>query len=177
MNRRTLRIATVVAVAMATALPFSSAPASAATKVSTVRDSDHDGMPDKWEQANGLNLRKNDAKGDKDRDGLTNLAELKAGTKPSAADTDKDGMPDGWEIRHRLNPVRDDAAADADDDGLCNRDEFGAGDDPRNADSDHDGVRDGDSHGRHGADDGDDNGSDGHHGNDDSPTEEHGRAG
>jgi hypothetical protein len=45
-----------------------------------VRDTDRDGMPDRWERANGLNPKRNDAKGDKDRDKLSNLAEFKAGT-------------------------------------------------------------------------------------------------
>jgi len=39
-------------------------------------DSDHDGMPDKWESAIGLNSSDaNDARGDRDNDGFTNIEE------------------------------------------------------------------------------------------------------
>ena len=39
-------------------------------------DSDHDGMPDKWELAVGLNpYDANDARGDRDGDGYTNIEE------------------------------------------------------------------------------------------------------
>ncbi|UQU62461.1 Midasin [Couchioplanes caeruleus] len=118
-----------------------------------VRDSDHDGMPDRWEKANGLNARRNDARADRDRDGLRNLAEYRAGTSARTADTDHDGMPDGWEVAHRLRPTRGDAGGDLDGDGLSNRHEYDLGDDPREADSDHDGVSDGD-------EDSDDDGAD-----------------
>lgn len=40
------------------------------------RDSDHDGMPDQWESARGLNSRDgSDAGGDRDNDGYTNIEE------------------------------------------------------------------------------------------------------
>jgi pectate lyase len=38
-------------------------------------DADHDGMPDEWESANGLNPRRNDSAADRDRDGYTNVEE------------------------------------------------------------------------------------------------------
>ena len=45
------------------------------------QDSDNDGMPDSYEMDNGLNPLSNDANGDKDGDGASNLAEYLAGTK------------------------------------------------------------------------------------------------
>jgi len=48
-------------------------------------DNDNDGMPDAWEIAHGLNPLVNDADGDLDGDGVSNLAEYLAGTDPSVA--------------------------------------------------------------------------------------------
>jgi hypothetical protein len=45
-------------------------------------DSDHDGMPDAWEQANGFNPNVADGTGDLDGDGYTNLEEFLNGTNP-----------------------------------------------------------------------------------------------
>ena len=50
-------------------------------------DSDHDGMPDEWERMHGLNPLVNDADGDLDGDGLTNLQEFNAGTLPEKPDS------------------------------------------------------------------------------------------
>ena len=47
------------------------------------QDSDGDGMPDTWEDQYGLNSLVNDAAGDKDSDGYTNLREYQADTDPS----------------------------------------------------------------------------------------------
>ncbi len=53
-------------------------------------DDDGDGLPDVWENANGLNSSSaagiDGADGDKDGDGMSNMAELKAGTDPSNPD-------------------------------------------------------------------------------------------
>ena len=65
--------------------------------VAAAKDRDHDHMPDRWEAKYGLNTHKNDARGDKDRDGLRNLAEYRAHTNPRKADTDGDGIEDGAE--------------------------------------------------------------------------------
>jgi pectate lyase len=39
------------------------------------KDSDHDGMPDDWENSNGLTPNANDSAGDRDHDGYTNIEE------------------------------------------------------------------------------------------------------
>lgn len=48
-----------------------------------VADTDGDGMPDVWEQANGTQAFVADANDDLDSDGLTNLEEYLAGTEPN----------------------------------------------------------------------------------------------
>ena len=44
-------------------------------------DSDNDGMGDSWEEQNGLTVGNNDAAGDLDGDGSSNLQEFQAGTR------------------------------------------------------------------------------------------------
>jgi hypothetical protein len=73
-------------------------------------DQDHDGMPDNWEIRCKLDPNKNDALGDLDRDGLTNIDEFQRGTLPCRADTDGGGERDGSEVatgRNPLNPADD----------------------------------------------------------------------
>ena len=77
------------------------------------RKRDHDRMPDRWEKKHHLDVKKNDAGRDRDRDGLSNVREYRAHTNPRKKDSDRDGLRDGAEIRFGFNP-RD---RDSDDDG------------------------------------------------------------
>jgi hypothetical protein len=69
----------------------------AAPSAASAADRDHDHMRDSWEKHFKLNPHKNDGKKDKDRDGLKNLQEFRAGTNPGRRDTDKDGIRDDKE--------------------------------------------------------------------------------
>ena len=104
-------------------------------------DSDGDGLPDFWEDANmldkddnGLNPNNNGvagnpdngADGNPDGDGLTNLQEFERSTNPQSGDTDNDGLADEVE----------------DDTGVWVSDTQ-TGTDPRIPDSDGDGLGDG----------------------------------
>jgi hypothetical protein len=60
-------------------------------------DRNHDRIPDRWERANHLSLKVNQAKRDQDHDGLRNRGEFMAGDNPRDADTDNDGTDDGQE--------------------------------------------------------------------------------
>jgi hypothetical protein len=101
------------------------------------RDSDEDGMPDWWEQANGLDKDLDDAQRDYDNDLLTNIEEFKLGTNPKNADTDGDGLPDNWEYKYAYQDGLDDlvdgvprwmaefkGTDDTDDDGDDNLKEY-----------------------------------------------------
>lgn len=112
----------------------------------SVIDTDKDGMPDFWEQKNGLNyLDPNDADLDPDKDGLTNLQEYRFGTDPNNADTDGGGVKDGEEVlKRRTNPLdpKDDYL-DGDNDGISDNDEINKYEtDPNNSDTDGGGVDD-----------------------------------
>jgi len=70
------------------------------------KDSDKDGMPDVWEDANLFNkLSAADATQDADGDGLNNRDEFLAGTNPRLADTDGDGINDSIERANTSNPL------------------------------------------------------------------------
>lgn len=82
-------------------------------------DADEDGMADEWEAAYGLNPMTNDADDDYDGDGLTNLQEYLARTKPNNVDTDGDGYVDGYSgvVSMSVYPVGTDNDSDGFVDG------------------------------------------------------------
>jgi hypothetical protein len=128
------------------------------------RDRDHDKLPDRWEHAHHLSTSKKNAKADPDKDGLSNLGELRSHCDPRDADSDNDGTEDGDEdrdgdhvdnaneVREHTSPTdrdtdndgRGDGREDRDRDHLNNRGEDETANDPTDPDSDDDGVRDGD---------------------------------
>ncbi len=83
------RIAWTVVLALALSL--------GAIATASAKDRNHDRIPDRWERANNLSLKVNQAKRDQDRDSLNNRGEYKAGDDPQDADTDGDGITDGNE--------------------------------------------------------------------------------
>jgi YD repeat-containing protein len=115
----------------------------ARTRCTSSQDSDSDGINDCTESRIGL-LKNNasDAGSDTDGDGLSNLAEVQAGTDVFKADTDADGLNDGYEVSRGLVALVADSNLDSDGDGLSNLTEFGMGTNPTDADTDNDGIPD-----------------------------------
>lgn len=125
--------------------------------VTAADDSDGDGIPNGYEEANGLNPSVNDAGQDLDQDGLSNLAEFQRGTRANNPDSDGDGLTDRVESGSGsyvdandtgTNPLK----ADTDGDGLGDAVETNTGTylsptntgtNPLAADTDGDGFRDG----------------------------------
>jgi hypothetical protein len=120
-------------------------------------DTDGDGIPDVWENKNGLNPNVNDANGDLDSDGLKNIDEYLANTKANNPDTDADGYKDGVETKtgtwvSASNTGTDPLNPDTDGDGLKDGVETNTGvfvnatntgTNPLKADTDADGFSDG----------------------------------
>ena len=124
---------------------------------SDIDDTDGDGIPDFFENANGLDNNADDADEDPDGDGLSNLAEFNAKTDPQNPDSDGDGLSDGTEtgtgiwassLNTGTNPLNPDSDSDDINDAVeTNSGIFinstDTGTDPNNSDSDHDGSSDG----------------------------------
>jgi ligand-binding sensor domain-containing protein len=82
-------------------------------------DDDQDGLPDRWEQAVGLNPAVKDAQKDSDHDGLRNLEEYRHGAHPLRWDTDGDSLSDGSEVHGHFatSPATTDTDLGGVDDG------------------------------------------------------------
>lgn len=96
------------------------------------RDSDDDGMPNRWETSHGTDPNKKDAAANPDHDHLDNIGEFRNRTEPLDPDTDSDGIDDGDEIKtFSTDPTIPDSDQDGtldgdedhDDDGIANEDD------------------------------------------------------
>ena len=101
--------------------------------VSAGGDQDKDGLPDDYEEANGLNPADPiDALEDQDKDGLSALDEYNAGTDPNDSDSDNDGLLDGNELTLEDDGYTSDPLlVDTDGDGLNDQLEVLLKSDPR----------------------------------------------
>jgi hypothetical protein len=79
------------------------------TTLTVSADSDHDGLPDDYEDMyfNCMSSSIADGQSDPDEDGLLNRGEFLQGTNPCNPDTDMDGVGDGDEIRLGSDPLDD----------------------------------------------------------------------
>ena len=77
-------------------------------------------MPDKWDKRYHLNVKKDDSRRDRDRDGLSNYGEYRAHTNPRKKDSDHDGIKDGREDfdRDHLRNAAECAPASTPQEGL-----------------------------------------------------------
>jgi len=67
-------------------------------------DYDHDGLPDRWELANGLDpFTPGETFLDPDKDGLTTIDEYEFNTNPNSDDSDGDGQKDFAEANRSLD--------------------------------------------------------------------------
>lgn len=98
-------------------------------------DTDADGLPDAWENANFGDISSQTGAGDPDGDYAANDREYLSGTDPkgpaSFPDTDGDLMNDGWEA-HYFGDLGHDGGADTDGDGHSDKQEHDANSDPTN---------------------------------------------
>lgn len=120
-------------------------------------DDDNDGMPNGYENANGLNPNLNDASDDLDGDTLSNLIEFQNGTLPNNPDSDNDGLRDDYEsgggtwvsaTETGTDPLNPDSDGDTLADGVeSNTGTFTSSDNtgtnPNLLDTDEDGANDG----------------------------------
>jgi hypothetical protein len=102
------------------------------------QDSDHDGVPDSYEDAHGLDKRVVDS----DRDGIADGKELTLGTDPLNNDTDHDRVLDGRD-EAPLDSSISSIGPDSDHDGVSDEIEKQLGTDIHAMDSDGDGIPDG----------------------------------
>ena len=83
-----------------------------------IMDSDGDGIPDRVEEAVGLDPNNpDDANSDLDEDGLSNLEEYELGTRIDSSDSDEDGLEDGEEVDLGTDPTNPDSDGDSVSDG------------------------------------------------------------
>lgn len=74
--------------------------------VTVLSDNDGDGIPNAYENANGLNpWDPSNATNDADHDLLTNLGEFQTGSSLTNSDTDGDSLCDGWEVRYGFDAL------------------------------------------------------------------------
>ncbi len=102
-------------VAATSGIAMASAGAQARASANRLKDSDGDGMPNRWERAHHTSPHRRDAKADPDKDALKNLGEYRQRTLPYKPDTDRDGLYDGAEVKQFHSDPKD---ADSDDDGV-----------------------------------------------------------
>ena len=124
--------------------------------VETLTDMDEDGMPDSYEDRNGLDKTVNDADGDLDEDTVSNIDEFANGTDPQSKDSDGDDLEDNVETNTGVwvsatdtgtNPLSDDSDEDSLKDAVeTNTGTFvsaaDTGTDPNREDSDGDNFAD-----------------------------------
>ncbi|MDC2963618.1 thrombospondin type 3 repeat-containing protein [Gammaproteobacteria bacterium] len=90
------------------------------------KDSDLDGLPDKWENFHGLNpADSQDASYDIDQDGLDASEEFNLDTSPNLKDSDRDTLPDKWEIENDRDPNHPDYWIEAGASHTCALDDEG----------------------------------------------------
>ncbi len=99
---------------------------------SLLADQDEDMLPDRWEQAMGLNPEIADPDQDPDNDGLPNLVEYLDGSPAclnnyNIPDQDNDLLPDYWELANLTDPEELDQDNDPDGDDYPNYFEYRVG--------------------------------------------------